>query len=113
MISDGTSKRIILLKAFVLWRAKVNCRWCWCKDLLTAFVIAIWLVLLLGVFGLFCAVRVVSFDVDFLVGFGCFWFGTLTASCPILHIVLSNGSLLLSSCSLVCLKFRIRCAFCV
>ena len=43
----------------------------------------------------------------FLVGFGCFWFGTLTvgryreaASCAILQ-VLSDGSLLLSSCSRV------------
>ena len=44
------------------------------KDLLASSVIAIWLVLLL------------------LSGFGCFWFGTLTASCPILQSVLSNGS---------------------
>ena len=47
-------------------------------DLLIASVISIWLVLLLGVFGLFCAVRVVSFDIDFLSGLGCFWFCTLT-----------------------------------
>ena len=54
------------------------------KDLLASSVIAIWLVLLL------------------LSGFGCFWFGTLTALSPILLSVLSNGSLLLlSSCSLV------------
>ena len=47
-------------------------------DLLIASVISIWLVLLLVVFGLFCAVRVVSCDRDFLSSFGCFWFGTLT-----------------------------------
>ena len=62
-----------------------------------ASVISIWLVLLLGVFGLFCAVRVVSFDSDILSGFSCFWFGTLTgrryqetASCPMLQVVPSK-----------------------
>ena len=81
-----------------MWRVKVNCRW-WCcgEDLLIASVISIWLVLLLGVFGLFCAVRVVSFDRDILSGFSCFWFGTLTgrryqetASCQMLQVVPSK-----------------------
>ena len=70
---------------------------------------------------LFCVVRVVSVYIGFFVGFGCFWFGALmggryreTASCAILQIVLPTGSLLLlSSFSLVCLKFRIRCSFSV
>ena len=67
-------------------------RICWIAS-----VKAIWLVLLLGEFGLFCAVRGVSFDGDILSGFGCFWFGTLTgrkyqetASCPMLQVVPSN-----------------------
>ena len=62
-----------------------------------ASVISIWLVLLLGVFGLFFAVRVVSFDSDILSGFSCFWFGTLTgrryqetAPCPMLQVVPSK-----------------------
>ena len=49
------------------------------------------------VFGLFCAVRVVSVKMGFHVGFGCFWFGTLmggrygeTASCAILQVVFSE-----------------------
>ena len=67
MVSDGTTKRINLLKASVLWRVKVNCKWCCGKDLLTACVIAIWFVVSFDVFGLSCAVRVVvSFDGDFL-----------------------------------------------
>ena len=83
--------------------------------------IAILLVLLLGVFGWFSAVRVVSFDIDFLWGFGCFWFGTLTGeryqettSCPILQTVLSDGSLLLlSSCSRVTEFSDTLCLQCV
>ena len=73
-------------------------------------VIAIWFVFSCVFIGLFCIVRVVVFDEDFLSRFGCFWFGKLmagryreAASCPNVQTVPSNGSLLLLllSCSRV------------
>ena len=104
----------------MLWSVEVYGRWCCGTDLLFASVIATFFCFRL-VFGLFCVVRVVSVYIGFLVGFGCFWLGALmggryreTSSCAILHIVLPTGSLLLlSTFSLVCLKFRIRCSFSV
>ena len=104
----------------VLWRVEVYGRWCCGTDLLFASVIATCFCFRL-VFGLFCVVCVVSVYIGFFVGFGCFWFGASmggryreTASCAILQIVLPTGSLLLlSSFSVVCLKFRIRCSFSV
>ena len=101
----------------VLWRVEVYGRWCCGTDLLFASVIAT----CFFSFGFRIAVRVVSVHIGFFVGFGCFWFGALmggryreTASCAILQIVLPTGSLLLlSSFSLVCLKFRIHFSFSV
>ena len=48
MISKGTTYRIKLFEAFVLWRVEVNCRWCRGKELLFASVIAIWFVFSFG-----------------------------------------------------------------
>ena len=48
IISNGTTKRINMFQAFVLWRVEVNCRWCCGKELLFASVIAIWFVFSYG-----------------------------------------------------------------
>ena len=50
IISNGTTKRINMFQAFVLWRVEVNCRWCCGKELLFASVIAIWFVFPFGFF---------------------------------------------------------------
>ena len=70
---------------------------------------------------MFCAVCAVSFDMDFLSGFGCFWFGTLTEEgtekqrrvqfCNFLPRLFVIVAVVIFS--LVCLKFWIRCAFSV
>ena len=70
MISSDTTKRFNMFKAFVLWHVEFNCRWrC---GVVVRFVMAIWFCVF------FCAVCVDVFDVDFLSGFGCLLFGTLT-----------------------------------
>ena len=121
MSSDGSTKRMNLFRAFVLWRVELDCRWCCGQDLLFASVIAICFVFSIVFFSVFFrAVRVASSDMDFLLSFGCFLFDTPTEEgnekprhVHFLQSVPSNGSflLLLSSFSLACVKFRMRCTF--
>ena len=99
----------ILFKAFVLWRVEVNCRWSCGKGLLFASVNSIWFVFSNGFsdcFVLFVFRLVLVRYID----------GRKVQEKPrrvqFCKLFFSNGSLLLlSSFSLVCLKFRIRCSF--
>ena len=101
----------ILFKAFVLWRVEVNCRWSCGKGLLFASVNSIWFVFSNGFSD--CSVPFVLrlVLVRYIDGRKVQEKPRRVQFCKLFF---SNGSLLLlSSFSLVCLKFRIRCSFCV